>query len=40
MESILEGMDKIILDQKNGGTVPYLSIDELRKNKQQKDSVS
>ena len=40
MEEILNGMDKIILDQRNGGTVPYLSIDELRKKNKVKDAAS
>jgi membrane protease subunit HflK len=33
MEEILSGMDKIILDQKGSGTVPYLPLSELGKKK-------
>jgi membrane protease subunit HflK len=32
-EKVLEGTDKIILDQKNGGqgVVPYISLEQLQK---------
>lgn len=33
MEDIMNGMDKILLENKDAGVLPYLSIQELRKNK-------
>lgn len=37
MEEILKGMDKILIDKRAGdGAVPYLPLNELRKNREQK----
>jgi membrane protease subunit HflK len=35
MESILDGMNKIIIDKSSNGVVPYLPLNELKKNKKE-----
>lgn len=35
MEEIMQGMDKILLENDKSGVLPYLSLQELNKNKQQ-----
>lgn len=35
MEDIMQGMDKVLLENKDAGVLPYLSVQELNKNKPQ-----